>query len=135
MIKLDGANILHLAYFVFKNKEEDKMIINIWKKQDLDLVKGLPTEALSEIEATIEILDENYGTERTAEGLGGYVVIVDKAGIEELKQHQLKGIIPEYIDEIEGAEYISALFLCSNDFSIVVVCKKKLKNLIECEDN
>lgn len=90
------------------------MITSIWKKQDLNLVKELPTEVLSAIETTIEILDENYGTERTAEGLGGYVVIVDKAGIEELKQHQLKGIIPEYIDEIEGAEYISALFLCSN---------------------
>ena len=25
------------------------------------------------------------------------------------------------MDEIEGAEYISALFLCSNDFSIVVI--------------
>ena len=107
------------------------MIISIWKKQDLDLVKELPTEVLSAIETTIEILDENYGTERTTEDLGGYVAVVDKAGIEELKQNQLKGIIPEYIDEIEGAEYISALFLCSNDFSIVVVCKKELKNLIE----
>lgn len=111
------------------------MIINIWKKQNLNLVKKLPRQVLSEIETTIEILDENYGTERTAEDLGGYIVIVDKAGIEELKQHQLKGIIPEYIDEIEGAEYISALFLCSNDFSIVVVCKKELKNLIECKEN
>ena len=111
------------------------MIIDIWKKQYLDLVKELAIEVLSVIEATIEILDENYGTERTAEDLGGYVAVVDKAGIKELKQHQLKGIIPEYIDEIEGAEYISALFLCSNDFSIVVVCKKELKNLIECEEN
>lgn len=111
------------------------MIINIWKKQDLNRVNELPTEALSTIEDNIEILDENYGTERTAEDLGGYVSVVDKAGIEELKQHQLKGIVPEYIDEIEGAEYISALFLCSNDFSRVVVCKKELKNLIECEEN
>ena len=111
------------------------MIINIWKKQDLDLIKEIPTEVLSTIETTIEILDENYGTERTTEDLGGYIAVVNKAGIEELKQHQLKGIIPEYIDEIEGAEYISALFLCSNDFSIVVVCKKELKNLIECEEN
>ncbi|GIM33704.1 hypothetical protein [Paraclostridium bifermentans] len=107
------------------------MIINIWKKQDLDLVKELLAEVLSAIETIIEILDENYGTERKAEDLGGYVAVVDKAGIEELKQNQLKGIIPEYIDEIEGAEYISALFLCSNDFSIVVVCKKELKNSIE----
>lgn len=109
------------------------MIINIWKKQDLDLVKEQPTEVLSTIETSIEILDESYGTERTAKDLGGYVAVVDKVGIEELKQHQLKGIIPEYIDEIEGAEYISALFLCSNDFSIVVVCKKELKNLIELD--
>lgn len=107
------------------------MIISIWKKQDLDLVKELPTEVLSTIQDTIEILDENYGTERTAEDLGGYVVVVDEGGIKELKQHQLKGTIPEYIDEIEGAEYISALFLCSNDFSIVVVCKKELKSVIE----
>ena len=106
------------------------MIISIWKKQDLGLVKELPKEVQSAIETTIEILDENYGTERTLEDLGGYVVLVDKAGIEELKQHQIKGIIPEYIDEIEGAEYILALFLCSNDFSIVVVCKKELKHLI-----
>lgn len=107
------------------------MIINIWKKQDLDLVKEIPKEVLSTIEDTIEILDENYGTERTSEDLGGYVAIVDKAGIKELKQYQLKGIIPEYIDEIEGAEYISALFLCSSDFSIVVICKKELKDIIE----
>ena len=70
------------------------MIINIWKKQDLELVKELPTEVLATIEDTIEILDENYGTERTAEDLGGYVVVVDKAGIKQLKQKQLNGIIP-----------------------------------------
>ncbi|MBS5787945.1 MAG: hypothetical protein KIC98_08540 [Clostridioides difficile] len=107
------------------------MIINIWRKQDLDLVKGLPAEVLSTIGTTIEILDENYGTERTAEDLGGCIAVVDKAGIEELKQHHLKGIVPEYIDEIEGVGFILALFLCSNDFSIVVVCKRELKNLIE----
>lgn len=107
------------------------MIINILKKQDLDLVKEIPTEVLSTIEDTIEILDENYGTERTAEDLGGYVAVVDKAGIEELKQHQLKAITPEYIDEIHGTDYISVLFLCSSDFSIVVICKKELKDLIE----
>ena len=57
------------------------MIINIWKKQDLDLVKELPIEVLFTIEDTIEILDENYGTERTTEDLGGYVAVVDKAEI------------------------------------------------------
>ena len=42
------------------------MIINIWKKQDLGVAKELPIEVLSTIETTIEILDENYGIERTA---------------------------------------------------------------------
>ncbi|HBF4583255.1 TPA: hypothetical protein LR945_004175, partial [Clostridioides difficile] len=56
------------------------MIINIWKKQDLDLVKEIPKEVLSTIEDTIEIIDENYGTKRTAKDLGGYVAVVDKAG-------------------------------------------------------
>ena len=107
------------------------MIINIWKKQDLSLVKELPREVISTIEDTIQILDENYGKERTVEYLGGYIVVVDKAGIEELKQHQLKGIAPEYIDDIEGTDYISVLFLCSSDFSIVVICKKELKDIIE----
>ena len=111
------------------------MIINIWKKQDLGLVKELPLGVISIIEDTIQILDENYGTERTREDLGGYVAIVDKAGIKQLKQNQLNGIIPEYIDEREEVDYISALFLCSNDFSIVVVCKKELENLIDCEEN
>ena len=55
------------SLFCFQNKEENTMIINIWKKQDLELVKELPTEVLATIEDTIEILDENYGTERTAE--------------------------------------------------------------------
>ena len=110
------------------------MIINIWKKQDLELVKELPTEVLATIEDTIEILDENYGTERTAEDLGGYIAVVDKVGIKDLKQHQLKGILPEHIDKIHGTDYISVLFLCSSDFSIVVICKKELKDLIECEE-
>ena len=51
-----------------------------------------------------------------------------------MKQHQLKRVVPEYIDEIEGTDYISVLFLCSSDFSIVVICKKELKDLIECEE-
>ena len=107
------------------------MIISIWKKQDLSLVNEQQTEVLSAIETTIEILDENYGTERTTADLGGYVAVADKFCLEALKQHQLKRVVPEYIDEIEGTDYISVLFLCSSDFSIVVICKKELKDIIE----
>ena len=52
------------------------------EKTDLDLAKELPTEVLSTIQDTIEILDENYGTERTAEGLGVYIIVGN--GIEKL---------------------------------------------------
>ena len=66
MIRLDEIKYSS-SLFCFQSKEENTMIINIWKKQDLELVKELPTEVLATIEDTIEILDENYGTERTAE--------------------------------------------------------------------
>ena len=112
------------------------MIINIWKKQDLDLVKELPTEVISVIETTIEILDENYGTERTTEDLGGYVVIAENiVDIEIMKQDKLQGLIPEYTDIIEcseGVNWTSSLFLLSSDFAIVVVTTEELsKFLIE----
>lgn len=110
MIKLDEVKILHLAYFVFKNKEENTMIISIWKNKTC-VIKELPTEVLSAIETTIEMLDEDYGTERTTEDLGGYVAVVDKAGIKQLKQKQLNGIIPEYIDEIEELRHFSSIFV------------------------
>ena len=107
------------------------MIINIYKRKALDLVKELPIEVIGIIENTLDILDDNYGTERTLEDLGGYIAVVDKDDINTFKKEVLKGTIPEYIDEIEGAEYISALFLCSSDFSIVVICSKDLINIIE----
>ena len=93
MIRLDEIKYSS-SLFCFQSKEENTMIISIWKKQDLSLVNELPTEVLSAIETTIEILDEDYGTERTTEDLGGYVAVVDKAGIKQLKQKQLNGIIP-----------------------------------------
>lgn len=61
------------------------MIISICKKQKLDLLTGLPTEVLSVIKNTIEILDESYWEERTEEDLYGYLAVVDKVRIEELK--------------------------------------------------
>ena len=85
------------------------MIINIWKKQDLELVKELPTEVLATIEDTIEILDENYGTERTAEDLGGYIAVVDKVGIEELKQHQLTVGISQLLHPVYRSHYCQKL--------------------------
>lgn len=107
------------------------MIIKIWKDQDLELVRKLPTEVKEVIKENVQILVEEYGEERTEKDLGGYIAVVDEEGLKELKEKVIKDTVPEYIDEIEGAEYISALFLCGSDFSVVVICNKELINIVE----
>lgn len=121
---------------MFKRTKQggNKMIIKVWKEHDLYLVNELPKKVQKVVKENAQILVGEYGAERTEKDLGGYITVVDEVGIEELKQHQLKGIVPEYIDYIEGTDYISVLFLCSSDFSIVIICKKELKDLIEKVD-
>lgn len=111
------------------------MIINIWKRQDLDLVKELPAKVQSIIEEITEIIDENYGENRDVDkDLGGYVLVVETIGdVKELKNGMLKDIIPEYTDEIicsEGVNYTSSLFLLSSDFSVVVIADEKLSRFL-----
>lgn len=107
------------------------MIIKIWKEQDLELVSKLPKEVKDVIKENVQILVEEYGEERTEQDLGGFIALTDEEGLRELKENLLKNTIPEYIDEIEGADYISALFLCGSDFSVVVVCNKNLIEIVE----
>ena len=106
------------------------MIIKIWKEQDLELVRELPKKVKEVIKENVQILVEEYGEEREEKHLGGFVAITDEEGLMEIKESLLKNTIPEYIDEIEGVDYISALFLCGSDFAVVVICKKELKNII-----
>ncbi|HBF6648740.1 TPA: hypothetical protein KOT44_002063 [Clostridioides difficile] len=107
------------------------MVINIWKEEHLDLVQQLPQAVKEAIRENLKILEESYGKERTVEDLGGYIALVDEYDIVTFKDEALKRTIPEYIDEIEGADYISALFLLSSDFAIVVICEKKLREILE----
>lgn len=107
------------------------MIIKIWKEQDLELVSKLPKQVKEVIKENVQILVEEYGEERTEEELGGFVVLTDEEGLRELKENLLKNTIPEYIEQIEGADYISALFLCGSDFAVVVICDKKLIKIVE----
>ena len=107
------------------------MVINIWKEEDLERVQQLPQQVKKLIRENVKILEENYGTERTVKGLGGYIAVVDEDDIITFKEEILKGTIAEYIDEVEGADYISALFLLSSDFAIVVICEKKLRETLE----
>lgn len=107
------------------------MIIKIWKEQDLELVSKLPKQVKEVIKENVQILVEEYGEERTEEELGGFVVLTDEEGLRELKENLLKNTIPEYIEQIEGADYISALFLCGSDFAVVVICDKELIKIVE----
>ncbi len=107
------------------------MIIKIWKEKDLELVRELPIEVKEVIKENVKILVEEYGEDRTEKQLGGFVALIDEEGLIELKENLLKNTVPEYIDEIEGVDYISALFLCGSDFSVVVICDKKLIKIVE----
>lgn len=108
------------------------MILSLWnEKRDMSMVQGLQEEVKEVIVTNLQILEENYGSERTVEDLGGYVAVVDEEGLIELKEKLLKDTLTEYIDEIEGAEYISALFLLSSDFAVVVICETSLRPIIE----
>ncbi len=107
------------------------MIIKIWKEQDLDLVRELHKEVKKVIKENVQILVEAYGEEREEKQLGGFIAITDEEGLRYLKESLLKNTIPEYIDEIEGVGYISALFLCGSDFAVVVICDKKLIKIVE----
>ena len=77
------------------------------------------------------ILVEEYGEERSEKDLGGFVALVNEEGLIELKESLLKNTVPEYIDNIEGVDYISALFLCGSDFAVVVICDRKLIKIVE----
>ena len=107
------------------------MIISIWKKQDLELVRELPKELEGVIKENIQILVEEYGEEREEKQIGGFIAITDEEGLKELKESLLKNTVPEYIDEIEGVDYILALFLCGSDFAVLVICDKKLIKIVE----
>lgn len=107
------------------------MIIKIWKEKDLELVRELPIEVKEVIKENVKILVEEYGEDRTEKQLGGFIALADEEGLIELKENLIKNTVPEYIDEIEGVDYISALFLCGSDFSVVVICDKKLIKIVE----
>ena len=107
------------------------MIIKIWKEQDLEIVRELPKEVKEVIKENVHVLVEEYGEEREEKQLGGFIAITDEEGLAELKENLIKDTIPEYIDEIEGVDYISALFLCGSDFAVVVICNKKLIKIVE----
>ena len=104
-------------------------MINLWKKEDLNLLSEYPKEVVENVNNVINILDENYGYNRRLTDDGGYVCIIeDIKDVEHLKTHILKGLVEEFSDVIYEGEvdiYNSTLYLLSSDYSVTVISKNE----------
>ena len=58
--------------------------MKIWKEGQLNLLKGYPKEVVDSVNETMNILNDNYGTDRDVDkDLGGYIQVIES--LEELK--------------------------------------------------
>ncbi len=105
-------------------------MINLWKKDDLNLLSEYPKEVIENVDNVITILDESYGDNRKSTDDGGYVcVIEDIEEVEYLKVNVLKGLVEEFSDVIykdNVDKYSSTLYLLSSDYSITVITKNEV---------
>ena len=107
-------------------------MINLWKKEDLNLLLEYPKEVVENVDNVINILDENYGYNRKSTDDGGYVCIIeDIKEVEYLKVNILKGLVEEFSDVIyenNTDRYNSTLYLLSSDYSITIITKNEMTN-------
>ena len=105
-------------------------MINLWKKDDLNLLSQYPREVIENVDNVITILDESYGDNRKSTDDGGYVcVIEDIEEVEYLKVNVLKGLVEEFSDVIykdNVDKYSSTLYILSSDYSITVITKNEV---------
>ena len=105
-------------------------MINLWKKEDLNLLLEYPKEVVENVDNVIDILDENYGYNTTSTDDGGYVCIIENIEeIEYLKVNILKGLVEEFSDVIYENNidrYNSTLYLLSSDYSITIITKNEM---------
>lgn len=104
-------------------------MINLWKKEDLNLLSEYQKEVVESVYNIIDILDENYGYNRKLTDNGGYVCIIeDIKEVEYLKLNILKGLVEEFSDVIYEDKvntYNSTLYLLSSDYSVTVISKNE----------
>lgn len=105
-------------------------MINLWKKDDLNLLSEYPREIVENVYNVINILDENYGYNRKLTDDGGYVCIIeDIKEVKYLKVNILKGLAEEFSDVIyedSVDKYSSTLYLLSSDYSITIITKNEV---------
>ena len=104
-------------------------MINLWKKENLNLLSEYPKEVFKNVINTMNILGESYSYDREVTDDGGYICILQS--IEEVdyfKENILKGIVEEFSDAIyesENITYNSTLYLPSSDYAITVITKNE----------
>lgn len=104
-------------------------MIELWKKEYLNLLSEYPKEIVNNVNKVINILGENYGFNRKLTDDGGYVCIVeDIKEVEYLKSNILKGLVEEFSDVVHEDEidiYSSTLYLLSSDYSVTIISKNE----------
>ena len=105
-------------------------MINLWKKDDLNLLSEYPKEVVENVDNVINILNENYGYNRKLTDYGGYVCIIeDIKEVKYLKVNTLEGLVEEFSDVIYEDcidKYNSTLYLLSSDYSITIITKNEV---------
>ncbi|HBG3821708.1 TPA: hypothetical protein KQC85_003150 [Clostridioides difficile] len=104
-------------------------MINLWKKEDLNLLSEYPREIVDSVDNVIDVLNESYGNDRKITDDGGYVcAIEDIEEVKYLKVNILKGLVEEFSDVIyedNVDKYNSTLYLLSSDYAITVITRNE----------
>lgn len=98
------------------------------QKEVTVLVGKLPSPVVKELLRYTGITEKMYGKDCNYWEYGGFVVVADKQ--EDL--HKVKGFIDyeqhlcEWANSLDGCDYVSALYLINNEFTILLVLPKYL---------
>lgn len=108
----------------------------VFNKQQLKEISMYSEEVIKSIKETIEVLDDNYGVNRSVEeDLGGYVLLIENLNdVKVVKEKIIRELLSECIDIINvasGEDYISMLFLLSVDYAIVIYSPIRYRKYFE----
>lgn len=99
------------------------MVYKIGTLSKLDILPSMDAKVLERLTETLEILDDNYGSDRNIDSKGGYVLYAELGtkDTEVLSWFDYKEYIPEYVDYIESVPgYCCTLYLVSDDYAVVI---------------
>jgi len=100
------------------------LLLRIGTQREIPFLQaGLPESVAKEVLRSVSVLDAEYGAERNYLESGGYTLILEEANdLAELRRIIDYDTHPcEWATRIgEAGEFVSALYLLNDDFSVVV---------------